>query len=74
MRAVRLNESGLDYIRVDEVADPRPMAGDVLIATEATTINPADMAVVSGAAAAGFPPTIRVPYTLGWNLIGRVID
>jgi len=73
MRAVRLAEFGVENIRVDEVADPLPAAGEVLIATEAATINPADAAVVSGAAAAGFPPSIRAPYTPGWDLTGRVV-
>lgn len=73
MRAVRLADFGTQNIRVDEVADPAPTAGEVLIATEAATINPADMAVISGAAAAGFPPIIRPPYTPGWDLAGRVV-
>ena len=73
MRAVRLADFGIKNIRVDEVADPTPSAGEVLIATEAATINPADAVVVSGAAAAGFPPGISAPYTPGWDLAGRVI-
>lgn len=73
MRAVQLAEFGIDNLRIDEVADPVPGAGEVLIATEAATINPIDAAVVSGAAAPGFPPTIRPPYTPGWDLAGKVV-
>ena len=73
MRAVRLATFGIENIRVDEVTDPIPAAGEVLIATEAATINPADAAVVSGALAAAIPPSIRAPYTPGWDLAGRVV-
>jgi len=73
MRAVRLADFGIGHIQTEEVSDSVPGAGEVLIATEAATINPADMAVVSGAAAAGFPPGIRAPYTPGWDLAGRVV-
>ena len=73
MRTVRLTEFGIENIRVDEVADPTPAAGEVLIAAEAATINPADVAVVTGVAAVGFPPNIHAPYTPGWDLAGRVV-
>lgn len=74
MRAVQLAEFGVQNITVEKLGDPAPAAGEVLIATEAATINPADAAVVSGAAAPGFPPGFRPPYTPGWDLAGRVVD
>ncbi len=73
MRAVRFSEFGIANLNVEEIADPTAGAGEVLIAVEAATINPADVAVVTGAAAPGFPATFRPPYTPGWDLAGRVI-
>jgi NADPH:quinone reductase len=73
MRAVQIAEFGIQNLTVEELSDPVPAAGEVLIATEAATINPADAAVVSGAAAPGFPPGFKPPYTPGWDLAGRVV-
>jgi NADPH2:quinone reductase len=72
MRAVRLPDFGIENLKVEELEDPVPAAGEVLIAVNAATINPADAAVVSGAAAGGFPPTFKAPYTPGWDLAGHV--
>jgi NADPH:quinone reductase len=44
----------------------------VLIATEAATINPADLAIVTGTAAPRFPPEAIPPYIPGWDLVGQV--
>jgi len=60
-------------VTVAEVADPGPGQGEVLIATEAATINPADFAVVTGASAARLPWGSAPPYTPGWDLAGRVV-
>jgi NADPH:quinone reductase len=73
MRAVRLAEFGVENMQVDEVADPLAAAGEVLIATEAATINPADQGMASGAMASFLPPSITPPYTPGWDLAGRVV-
>jgi len=67
--------SGPDSIEVLDLPDPAPAAGEVLVATEAATLNPADNALVSGAlaerfAARGFEP----PFTPGWDLAGTVIS
>lgn len=72
MRAVRFSEFGIENLAVEEVEDAVVGPGEVLIAAEAATINPADYAVVTGAAAPGFPPTFAPPYTPGWDLAGRV--
>lgn len=65
--------SGPDSIEVLELPDPAPAAGEVLVATEAATVNPADAALVSGALTArfagrGFEP----PFIPGWDLAGTV--
>lgn len=73
MRAVRFTEFGIGNLEVAEITGPAPAAGEVLIATEAATINPADAAIVTGAAAHRFPPGATPPYTPGWDLAGRVL-
>jgi NADPH:quinone reductase len=73
MKAVQTGEFGVDHLQVAEVADPSPGQGEVLIATEAATINPADFAVVTGAVAPRLPWGSAPPYTPGWDLVGRVV-
>jgi NADPH:quinone reductase len=73
MRAVHLNNWGIENIQLNEVADPTPAAGEILIATEASTIHPADLSMVTGQFASWLPNTIAAPYTPGWDLAGRVI-
>ena len=72
MRAVRVEKFGLDQVQVQDLPDPVPGMGEVLIATEAATINPADAAVASGAAAGRFPPGATGPFTPGWDLVGTI--
>jgi NADPH:quinone reductase-like Zn-dependent oxidoreductase len=73
VRSVRFSDFGIENLRVEEVDDPTAAAGEVVIAVEAATINPADAAAVSGAAAPGFPPSFAPPYTPGWDLSGRIV-
>jgi len=73
MRAVQLNGWGIENIHAGDAADPRPAAGEVLIATEAATINPADLSMVSGKFASWLPASIAAPYTPGWDLAGRIV-
>jgi NADPH:quinone reductase len=73
MRAVQLNGWGIENIYVADIADPVPAAGEVLIATEAAAINPADLGMVSGQFASWLPASIPAPYTPGWDLAGRVV-
>ncbi|MEP6844088.1 MAG: NADP-dependent oxidoreductase [Pseudolysinimonas sp.] len=65
--------SGPDSIEVLELPDPTPAAGEVLVATEAATLNPADAGVVSGALAPRFPAGSHPPYIPGWDLAGTVM-
>jgi NADPH:quinone reductase len=74
MRAVRVADFGTEHIRLDELPDPEPVSGEVLISTEAATINPADLGIVTGAAAGRFPPGAVAPYTPGWDLAGRIVS
>lgn len=73
MRVVEVAEYGIANITVNEVADPVPAPDEVLVATEATTVNPADIGMVSGAFASFLPAAASVPYTPGWDLAGRVV-
>jgi NADPH:quinone reductase len=73
VKAVQVAEPGVEHVTVAEVADPSPGQGEVLIATEAATINPADFAVVTGAVAARLPWGSAPPHTPGWDLVGRVV-
>jgi NADPH:quinone reductase len=73
MRAVQVAKFGIEHLRVGQLPDPSPGPGEVLIATEAATINAADLGIVTGTAAARFPPGAVAPYTPGWDLAGRVV-
>jgi NADPH:quinone reductase-like Zn-dependent oxidoreductase len=74
MRAVQLADFGVENIELRDVKDAEAAAGEVLIATEAATINPADYGMVTGGMASFLPPTIIPPYTPGWDLAGTVVD
>ena len=72
MKAVCLNDWGIENISLQELPDPSPAAGELLIRTEAATINPADLGMASGAMASWLPDTITAPYVPGWDLAGTV--
>ncbi|HTX01329.1 MAG TPA: NADP-dependent oxidoreductase [Acidimicrobiales bacterium] len=74
MKAVQVERFGVENLLVAEVADPKPGRGEVLVATEAATVNPADAAVVTGAAAPRLPWGAAPPYTPGWDLVGRIVE
>lgn len=73
MRAVRVHEFGIADLVVEDVDDPEAGNGEILIAAEAATINPVDVALVSGALAPSLPPAFSAPYTPGWDVAGRVL-
>lgn len=64
--------SGPDSIEVLDLPDPAPAAGEVLVATEAATLNPADNALVSGALAERIAGRFHPPFIPGWDLAGTV--
>jgi len=64
--------SGPDSIEVLDLPDPAPAAGEVLVATEAATLNPADNGLVSGAFAERLAGRFEPPYIPGWDLAGTV--
>jgi NADPH:quinone reductase-like Zn-dependent oxidoreductase len=64
--------AGPDSIEVLELPDPAPGPREVLVATEAATLNPADNGLVSGAFAARLAGRFEPPYIPGWDLAGTV--
>lgn len=70
MLAVQVTPTGgRDSLVIADVADPSPEPGEVLVRFEASSVNPADLKVRDGVHR---PRSGNYPYTLGWDLIGRV--
>ena len=73
MKAVQVGPFGIEHVQFADSPDPVPGNGEVLIQTEASTINVGDLKLVTGASAGSIPPGISAPYTPGWDLAGRVV-
>ncbi len=73
MKAIVLHEYGpASNLTYEDVADPRPAEGSVLVRVAATSINPADWLVRSGAVKDILP--IEFPYIPGCDLAGTVVE
>jgi NADPH:quinone reductase-like Zn-dependent oxidoreductase len=73
MKAIVLHEYGpASLLTHEEVEDPKPTAGEVLVRVAATSINPADWRVRSGAVK-DFRP-VQFPYIPGLDLAGTVVE
>jgi NADPH:quinone reductase-like Zn-dependent oxidoreductase len=73
MKAVVLHEyGGPDKLVYEEVADPKFADDEVLVRVKATSINPIDWKLRSGAAKARMP--LELPAILGRDLAGEVVD
>ena len=59
-----------DELKFEDVPDPSPGPGEVLIRTAATSINPLDVKMRSGAVKEYFP--VSFPAILGWDVSGTV--
>jgi NADPH:quinone reductase-like Zn-dependent oxidoreductase len=69
VKAVRFHEfGGIDVLRVEEVDDPRPGPGEVLVRIRAAGLNHLDVDVRDGVSR--FP--IELPHTLGVELAGEI--
>jgi NADPH:quinone reductase-like Zn-dependent oxidoreductase len=69
VKAVRFHEfGGVDVLRVDEVDDPRPGPGEVLVRIRASALNHLDVDVREGISR--FP--VNLPHTLGIEVAGEV--
>jgi NADPH:quinone reductase-like Zn-dependent oxidoreductase len=73
MKAIVLkNFGGIDQLELREVPDPKPGAGEVLVAIAATSVNPIDFKLRSGAARGRIP--LQLPTILGRDIAGQVIE
>jgi NADPH:quinone reductase-like Zn-dependent oxidoreductase len=69
MRAAFVTQLGpADTIQYGTLPDPVPTADEVLVDVVATTVNPVDTFVRSGA----FPTEVRMPLIMSRDLVGRV--
>lgn len=68
MHAVQIDRhGGSDALTVREIAEPALAAGDVLIRTTASSLNPVDLKTRDWQVG---PP---LPATLGWDISGRIV-
>ena len=71
MKAVVLHEyGGPDKLKYEDVEDPKPGEGEVLIRLSATSVNPVDYKMRSGEAKAMFP--VDFPGILGRDVAGII--
>ena len=69
MKAVLFHEfGGLDVLQVEEVDDPQPGAGEVLIDITASALNHLDVDVREGVSRFDVEP----PFILGVEVVGRI--
>ena len=59
-----------DELKFEDVSDPSPGPGEVLVRTAAAAINPLDLKMRSGAVKEYFP--VSLPAILGWDVSGTV--
>lgn len=71
MKAARLrNYGGVDQLTIDDIALPKPAAGEVLIKIEASAINPFDLILRQGFMAQYIP--LELPAVLGGDAAGTI--
>jgi NADPH2:quinone reductase len=71
VRALVVHEHGpIDNLRLENFAEPRPAAGEVLIDVHATSVNFPDLLVIGGSYQR-LPPT---PFVPGKDLAGTVVE
>jgi NADPH:quinone reductase-like Zn-dependent oxidoreductase len=71
MKAVRFHEYGTpDVLRYEEVEQPVPGAGEVVVRVAATSFNPVDATIRAGFMQGPIPVTL--PHTPGIDVAGRV--
>ncbi len=71
MKAVRLHAyGGVDQLRYEDVATPEPGPDEVLVKVAATSVNPIDWKIRSGAAKDRMP--VKFPAILGRDVAGTV--
>ncbi len=69
MRAIiQKSFGGPEVLELVETERPKPLSGEVLVKVHASAVNPADVAVRSGA----FPLLGEPPFGVGWDISGVV--
>src|SRR5690242_14889390 len=69
MKAVRVTEfGGPEVLKVQDVPDPKPDSGQVLVRVKAAGVNPVDTYIRSGI----YPRKPNLPYTPGTDAAGIV--
>jgi len=70
MKAIVLEEHGpASSLRLGELPDPEPRAGEALVEVEASSVNPVDTRIRSGALAAIGP---KLPGALHGDVVGTI--
>src|SRR5271165_4829684 len=73
MKAVVLKAYGdIDQLSYEEVDQPHPGSGEVLVRIAATSLNPIDWKLRSGAMRQFIP--LELPTILGYDLAGEVVE
>jgi NADPH2:quinone reductase len=69
MKAIRVHQSGSpDVMRLEEVPDPTPAAGQVLVEVKAVGVNPVETYIRAGI----YPAQTPLPYTPGGDAAGVI--
>jgi NADPH:quinone reductase-like Zn-dependent oxidoreductase len=69
MHAVRIHEfGGPEVLKLEDLPDPEPGRGEILVEVRASSVNPVDYKIRNG----GFLPPEQLPITLGRDLSGVV--
>ncbi|HEX4260833.1 MAG TPA: NADP-dependent oxidoreductase [Acetobacteraceae bacterium] len=69
MMAIRIHRfGGPDVLAIEDIPDPRPQEGEIVIAVEAASVNPVDYKIRQG----GFLPEDKLPMTLGRDVSGTI--
>jgi NADPH:quinone reductase-like Zn-dependent oxidoreductase len=72
MKAVQIHDYGdVSQLKLEEVSDPTPGAGEVLVRMAATSVNPFDLTIRRGAAKTYYPQPF--PAILGRDLAGKIV-
>ena len=70
MKAIRVSEfGGPETLKIQDVPDPKPDSGQVLVRVKAAGINPVDAYIRSGT----YPRKPNLPYTPG-TVAGGIIE
>ena len=73
MKAIVLKDyGGIDQLELRDVPDPKAGAGEVVVKIAATSVNPIDYKLRSGAARGRMP--LELPAILGRDIAGEVVE